>query len=151
MPTGYRCLRDDLGCSAVYATTAELDNHTRWAHFYYRLGRFFGSFHRFRAVEVPALNIAPTDTAAIDPGAAVRPSTAAVPPERAIPSGTTPAAAAAAARARTAARERGESPVRRRPHTRASVLDTKVAPTADHDADRPDLTAATTGGGQPNG
>lgn len=141
MPTGYRCLRDDLGCSAVYATTAELDNHTRWAHLYYRLGRFFGSFHRFRAVEVPALNIAPTDTAAISPAAPV----AAGPRDRAIPSGTTPAAAAAAAasRARAAARDR--------PRTRQSVLDAKTAPAVDHDADRPDLTATTTGGGQPNG
>ncbi|MGF7235103.1 MAG: hypothetical protein ACQSGP_09110, partial [Frankia sp.] len=60
---GFRCTRTDLGCSATYATTAELDDHTRMAHGYYKVDRLLASFSRPRRVEVASLNVSPHDTA----------------------------------------------------------------------------------------
>lgn len=88
MVKGFQCPRGELGCTAAYASTGELDDHSRRAHLYYKFDRFLQSFRVVRAVEVPALNSSPYDTAL--PGRAGAPELA--------PTGTSPAATAAARR-----------------------------------------------------
>lgn len=95
MVLGFQCPRGDLGCAAAYATTGELDDHTRRAHLYYKADRFLQSFSVVRPVAVSALNSSPYQTAL--------PAGAQAGPPELEPSGTSAAATAAVARHGSAA------------------------------------------------
>ncbi|WP_054566109.1 hypothetical protein [Frankia sp. R43] len=48
--TLYRCPREDLGCSATFPTTGDLDYHLHLAHYYGRLARFGAALPPTRAL-----------------------------------------------------------------------------------------------------
>ncbi|WP_049795745.1 hypothetical protein [Frankia sp. EAN1pec] len=50
--TLYQCPRDDLGCTAVFPTTGDLDHHLRARHGYGRVWRLTSSLSRVTVLPV---------------------------------------------------------------------------------------------------
>ncbi|WP_018499909.1 hypothetical protein [Parafrankia discariae] len=50
--TLYRCPRDDLGCTALFPTTGDLDDHLRARHEYGRVWRLTSSLGHVRVLPV---------------------------------------------------------------------------------------------------